>query len=299
MKPEEITNESGDDEVFAGLLKRANSSPPLAPLPLGLSEKIAAATYARPTLWDKLALVLSPAPARFALGGAVTAAVLSAVLLPRFSRLEPVKMNPSPMVIVAEPRPPAPKASEGTSERTMGNAPRPNVSAPVSTKTPAGAVAKSQADKRAVAPLAGRPLPDPRLVHAAPSSSTLADRARVALAPSTPTSSTHVAAAIPEPSAQSGQVIVAAATRSNTESQSELLPTPSPTVTRPAALVAHPSHGEVALVNSDEEERHSVNLTVTNAQMKAAQGGYQTLSASGSGYKPTGNQLSVVSGPIQ
>jgi hypothetical protein len=103
MTPEESTTETWDDEAFAALLKRADTIPSPVALPPGLSERVAAATYARPrlALWETLARVLRPAPTRFALAGALTAGVLCAVFLPRVTKPE----LPGKPIVVGQPTP--------------------------------------------------------------------------------------------------------------------------------------------------------------------------------------------------
>ncbi len=100
--------------------------------PADLRARIAAATYARPTLSRRIAALLQPAPARLALGTAVAAAVVAAVLLrapagpgpagpsiadnsatePGKPYLDPV--SPPPVVTIPSPEPPAPQATVRT-----------------------------------------------------------------------------------------------------------------------------------------------------------------------------------------
>ena len=238
MIPEEITNESRNDEAFAALLKRASSAPDTAPLPPGLSQKIAAATYARPTLWDKLALVLRPAPARFALGGALTAAALCVVVVPRLSRTE---ISPAPKTIstpqsdrVAPPQvairdqaapTPAPIISVRVTTPKKLSAPKP---------TPAPALAVSY-----VPPIVP-PTPVPPAVRIAPKESTLEDHGNITVARPASLADAHTSTVVPEPAARVGGPLATATARSSTKNEPEALPTPAPSIAQPIVVATRP-----------------------------------------------------------
>lgn len=69
--------------AFLRLSHEALSHPGVAAVPPSLHERIAMATYARPTLQSRIAAWLRPAPARLALGGAAMATVLAVAFVLR------------------------------------------------------------------------------------------------------------------------------------------------------------------------------------------------------------------------
>lgn len=116
--------------AFLERLREATRSEPLIAMPPGLSERIAAATYARPTIWSRISAALSPAPARYAFTGLAlsgAAAICWVALKPAtFVPNAPVASPTPAAVAIADPTPapvqPRPKAVAPT--------PAPIVSAP-------------------------------------------------------------------------------------------------------------------------------------------------------------------------
>lgn len=299
MIPEEITNESWDDEAFAALLKRASSAPDIAPLPLGLSQRIAAATYARPTLWDKLALVLRPAPARFALGGALTAAALCVVVVPRLSKTEiasPPKMVAPPQSDRAAPPPQvaigdvvAPTPAPIVSVRV---APPKKLSAPKPTTAPALAVAP-------VSPTVHvQPTPAPPAARIAPQESTLEDHGNITVARPASVADAHTSTVVPEPTARLGGASATATARSSTKNDPEALPTPAPSIAQPI-VVATRQPGENSGILDDtgklqtRTKRVKINLGLSDRERASMTKSTQidSLTARNSESTPTGAGL--------
>ncbi|WP_395144140.1 hypothetical protein [Armatimonas sp.] len=231
MIPEEITNESWDDEAFAALLKRASSAPDIAPLPPGLSQRIAAATYARPTFWDKLALVLRPAPARFALGGALTAAALCVIVVPRLSKTE----ISSPPKIVSPPQSDRVAPPQVVIRDQAAPTPAPIISVRVTTPKKLSAPKPIPAPVLTAAhvPPIMQPTPAARI---APQESTLEDHGNITVARPTSVADAHTSTVVPEPAARLGGALSTATARSSTKSDSEALPTPAPSIAQPIVV---------------------------------------------------------------
>ncbi len=241
MIPEEITNESWDDEAFAALLKRASSAPDTAPLPPGLSQKIAAATYARPTLWDKLALVLRPAPARFALGGALTAAALCVVIVPRLSKTE-ISSPPKTISTPPSDRVAPPKVAINDGNNIVAPTPAPPALVPAPVKPPR--LEKFSAPKPTPAPALAvsyvppivPPTPVPPAVRIAPKESTLEDHGNITVARPASVADAHTSTVVPEPAARLGGASATATARSSTKNDPEALPTPAPSIAQPIVV---------------------------------------------------------------
>ena len=83
-------------------------------MPVGLSERIAAATYARPTIWNRLAASLAPSPTRYAFGGVAlsgVAALCWVMLRPSLDLVPPTPASsPAPEQVAVVAPTPAPKA---------------------------------------------------------------------------------------------------------------------------------------------------------------------------------------------
>ncbi|WP_309718556.1 hypothetical protein [Armatimonas sp.] len=312
MNPEEITTDTLQEEAFAALLAKTLPAPSLQPLPRGLSERIAAATDARPTFWERLTVSLRPAPVRFALGGAVTAAALCAVFLPRLPKTEPTSpirvaiTTPTPAPIVpASPEPvrnetavptpsPAPDAQEQATPLVAS--PAPVVIAPTPRPVVPG-TDKRQAETVASWKRAGMVA--------------LKEKAQIGFDPS------HVSksvAPMPEMSRPQGAQGVArisvggrtAATKSETEST----PTPAPAVVQPATQVARAPRIETTLVSGDiedeklkvtEEKPFQLALGVTKEQMKQ-EGKIGSLYSGTSGAESasrSSSNLGLLSAPVK
>jgi hypothetical protein len=112
--------ESASHAAFLKLLRESTLAAPRVEMPASLSERIALATYARPSLWSRIVSALRPAPIRYATGGLALSglAVLGLVLLrpttvagPTPGPVEPtpaavafVKPTPAPILPTPEPK---------------------------------------------------------------------------------------------------------------------------------------------------------------------------------------------------
>ena len=267
MNPEEITIHELQESAFAELLTKALPAPALQALPPGLSERIAQATYARPSFWETLTLALRPAPVRLALGGALSAGVLCALFLPRLPKVPetvaPIaKTNPAvahleaktePRVVSASPAPPVAIAAVSTPTLTVPSA-RPTVKPsntsvnvkPVGTVAP---IAHENATKIAVVPFKERTRIAPEL---------------------SAVGRTHVSAS----GALSGHMTSAvtsttvASARSKGEPEVALTSVPQVTQPTPTPSTSRTPRVEVALASSEDEKPFKVALDVTNEQMK-------------------------------
>ncbi|MBB6052761.1 hypothetical protein [Armatimonas rosea] len=304
MTPEEITTDDSNEEAFASLLKQASSAPMVTMLPPGLSERIAASTYARPTLWDKLSRVLRPAPARFALAGALTAATLSAVFLPRLSKV----------TVPPPPGTPAPLAPSAAPKQTTPTTPSAPVSATPTPATPAPALAAAptQLAKSTERPATPESKPAPKLERATP-----APRAAVTPMKEQPNRDLkpQVAAGAPAPlvASPTGQVTheVAptqlAARTGSTKLEPETAPTPAPAVVSPVVVAKRSPRLETALASASEPEStpttaaseteeasRALRSMLTSVVGKKKAPDISSLSASRSGQTAAGTGLSVV-----
>lgn len=295
MDSEEITTDDLQEQAFAELLGRALPAPELQSLPLGLSERIAAATYARPSLWSKLALGLRPAPVRFALGGALTAAALVAVVLPRLPQSpvvipRPDQSNGLPVAVnnqapstsapdpngekpIIEPSPAPHTVIEPTPIPTAPNPKTPLV-AMLPQKSTATINKSTAAIKNAGVVIDPKPTPEPRktaMVVAAAEQGTHGQDLRPAV--SSVLLATHSTTGQGAPTSAEAPSSVAG--RSIEKAEADPVPTPTPTVPAPVATVARLPRTEATLA-SDEEERSAENnsfkisLAVTKKQMADA-----------------------------
>jgi hypothetical protein len=312
MLPEETTIENWDEEAFAALLKRADAAPSVVTLPPGLSERIATATYARPTLWDKLALALRPAPVRFALGGALTAGVLSALFLPRVTQPELTKKaTPMAQVAVIAPKDaplpsPAPPAEVVEQPTLVQPTPAPEKRVPVAPIT------ASPAPVRPTPSVPPRPTPTPEPPAPRPNTSrsvpavnvnALRDHGSVAIVPTKPLVDTPSATPAPtsavtaDPAAQpTTNAVVAPRTVARVES-SDAVPMSAPLTAQPSATGMRQARLATALSTSQSDEKYNLNLGITSAQMAAERGGFKSHYGFNKGVK-AGNQLNVVSQPV-
>lgn len=312
MTPEEITNDDRNDEAFAVLLKQASSAPSVSMLPPGLSERIAASTYARPTIWDKLSRVLRPAPARFALAGALTAATLSAVFLPRLSK---VTVPPPANLAVAErvdtPATPTPSA---TTEQTPLAAP----SAPASAvPTPATPALSLPTEPTRVAKNSERPARPEAKSERKQELTTPAPRATVAPMKEQPNrdlkpqvASGTPAHTVASPTGQLAHEVVPtqlAARTGSTKLEPETAPTPAPAVVSPVVVAKRSPRLETALSSASEPEStpttaaseteeasRALRSMLTSVVGKKKAPDISSLSASRSGQSAAGTGLSVV-----
>lgn len=316
MPPEETTIENWDEEAFAALLKRADAAPSVVALPPGLSERVASATYARPTLWDKLARALRPAPVRFALGGALTAGVLSALFLPRINQPEPPKKTtPTTQIALNEPSAapspsPAPPAVEAAS-------PTPVLPTPAPAKLPSAPserapIAATPAPVRTPASAAARPTRTPEPPTPRPNASrsvpavnvnALRDHGSVAIVPTKPLVEAPSATPAPtstvpaEPAAQPTTAAVVAPRAVARVESSDAVPMPAPLTAQPSSTGVRQARMTTALSTSQSDEKYNLNLGITSAQMAAERGGFKSHYGINKGVK-AGNQLNVVSQPV-
>lgn len=267
MLPEETTEQTPDEAAFVALLKRAECAPPSLAVPSALSERIAAATYARPSIWERLSQVLRPAPARYALAGALAAGTVSAVFLPRLPKPEGVRV---PVAAVTPPTTntvnptPAPRADE---EPKTVSAPRDP--APVSATLPTPSVRDVSAPGAAVdvAPRKKDPVvptnvpPTKVLPTAKPLTdtssgrrATLATNAERSVSVPSVASTAKVPVAVATPDrAEVSHSTVAARTAEPTVEPSPA--PPAPAVTRARTVVAsYRPHVEAALSATSEPE---------------------------------------------
>ena len=102
--------------AFTQAMSGAFSAAPIERPSSDLFERIAAATYARPTLRQKIAQWLAPAPTRWTIGTALAAAITLIVVLPRSENI--TISTPSPKgdaaPIAAESKPAPPKPFDAT-----------------------------------------------------------------------------------------------------------------------------------------------------------------------------------------
>jgi hypothetical protein len=237
MNPEEITTDTLQEEAFAALLAKTLPAPSLQPLPRGLSERIAAATDARPTFWERLTVSLRPAPVRFALGGTVTAVALCAVFLPRLPKTEPTK--PIKVAITA----PTPEPIHNV---VPTSTPSP---APERMTAPDAIVAPSPAPE-VIAPTPSPVAPVKRLAVAS-----LKEKAQIGFEPSQVSKSV---APIPELSHSQGAQGVAHISVGGrtvaTKSELESTPTPASAAVQPTTQVARVPRIETTLVSGDIDD---------------------------------------------
>lgn len=262
---------------------------PLSPMPTGLSERIAAATFLRPSFWDRLTATLRPAPARYALGSALLAGTLCAVFLPRLSQTNPTVVLPAPVPVI-EPTPsqapaeeivradsnptPAPPRAKRNDVTVASGAARLPVR--VAKNTPSKPVALIAAKEKASRPT------DHRLVVVAPTT---------LLAGESPKQATGVAAAV----AANTTVVVET-------------PAAPPSVTV-AAIAARPhSNGGHMTISTDDsalaeatpgDERVKVALSVTQKQVRDASGTITSLSGASGEYQSAGRNLTIVASPVR
>ncbi|MCX6365349.1 MAG: hypothetical protein NTX57_01415 [Armatimonadetes bacterium] len=309
MNPEEITTDTLQEEAFAALLAKTLPAPSLQPLPRGLSERIAAATDARPTFWERLTVSLRPAPVRFALGGTVTAVALCAVFLPRLSLSpqtpqkaeSPTQVakatNPTPSPVrVLVPTPAPPRVPEVKPDPS----PSPATPAPVlvfkATPTP-------------------EPTPTPGVIVVTPAphkknKARLApsmEKIRVASEPSTSANPTLSA-----PESTTGSVAQTINTTNTTVAagrsatlEPEAVPTPSPTLTPSVSVVTRSPRTEVASVlASDEEKPFNPLFSLTKEEKEQMKKEPKIASLSGvnsgigSGRRPGAN-VDLLSAPVR
>ena len=159
-------------QAFLERLREATRAEPLIAMPPGLSERIAAATYARPTLWSRISAALAPAPARYAFTGLAlsgAAAICWVALKPSPMALPTPGASPAPnkvAIVDSTPAPalPTPKAVAAT--------PAPFVAAPsqvalAPTPAPLDVPAPSEPVERP-APVASASVPTFTAAHPAP-----------------------------------------------------------------------------------------------------------------------------------
>ncbi len=259
MTPEEITTNELHESAFAELMGRALPAPRVQPLPPGLSERIAAATYASPSFWETFTRALQPAPVRLALGGALSAGVLCAVFLPRLPK-SPTVTSPvavtntntvvAPAKTLASPAPPRVVAA---------------VSIPAATGSKAAMVVKQE--KLLVKPLVVATTPPtftPTKVAVAP----FKERTRVA--PELVTIGHTRPSASPLPSYTAHEAVPTRVASAQSKGAPEVILTSAPLVTQPtpAPAASRTPRVDVALAGSDDEKPFKVALDVTNEQMK-------------------------------
>jgi anti-sigma factor RsiW len=267
--------------AFLKVLTKALPAPPVAALPPGLSARIAAGTYARPSLWERLLAALRPAPARYALGGAFATALVFALVVPRIERPIPVE-RPTPSTLaspavpqpLASPTPEAPQAPQGKPKATV---------APVT-------VAK--ADFTPKAPV--------KLAVSAPTLATPTDHhtEKVIVVPA---SATPAPPSLSEREAPKGASTELVATNGGSVAgPTESLPTPAPirTATLGARLQNTASMGLVEQGGDEPTEGNiKVSLNVTSKQMKDAVGKISSLSANSGEHFTTSNRLTIADAP--
>lgn len=271
MNPEEITTHELQESAFAELLTKALPAPALQALPPGLSERIALATYARPSFWETLTLALRPAPVRLALGGALSAGVLCAVFLPHLPKTPPVPVSvastqPSPKQGVAavetKTEPPAVPASPAPPVTVAAlSTPAPSVPDARPTAKPTGTSVKVKPVETAA--------PSPRESTTKVAVVPFKERTRIApelSAIGRPHASTSGALAGHTAPAVTATTVASA----RTKGEPEVTLTAAPLVTQPTPTpsASRTPRMEVALASGEEEKIFRVALDVTNEQMK-------------------------------
>jgi len=268
--------------AFLKVLTKALPAPPVAALPPGLSARIAAGTYARPSLWERLLAALRPAPARYALGGAFATALVFALVMPRVERPVTVE-RPAPSTLptpavpqqpLASPTPEAPKAPQDKPEAiaapvTVAKAdPTPKAPVPLVVSAPALATPTDHhTEKVIVVPASATPAPPSLSEREAP---------KVASAELVPTNGGSVAG------------------------PTESLPAPTPirTATLGTRFQNTASMGLVEQGGDEPTEGNiKVSLNVTSKQMKDAVGKISSLSASSGEHLTTSNRLTIADAP--
>lgn len=268
--------------AFVRLLTKALPTPPVAALPPGLSARIAAGTYARPSFWERFVSALRPAPARYALGGVLATALVCAVVLPRLPQTEVAITNvpapvPTPLVEVPKGQP-----APAVVNPSKGEAPQPHT---------AIVVATARGTKKV--PVVVTPTPAPLL-------STPTDH-RTEKVVVVPASATPAPTHLTEREAPKvASATVAAPNNNFIAGPNETLSAPTPV--RTAALGGR-LHGAAAagLVEQGgddlDEGNVKVALSVTSKQMKDAVGKISSLSANTSEHQTTGNRLMIADAP--
>ncbi len=271
--------ESASHAAFLKLLRESTLTAPHIEMPASLSERIALATHARPTLWSRIASALRPAPIRYATGGLALSglAVLALTLLRPTPSANltpgPVETAPTPATVAFVKPTPAPIL------------PTPAPRAVVATPAP---VIKTTPEPRSPVPDAPIVLPEPTpapMLRAAPPK-----RVEPTPAPK-PKASPLAPARLAEP--PSGTLSVASESRDQgvmSSSESKGL-TESETVVAEPRMVSIAGGTTAAAAHGDPAESGSVKIALNQGREKLTA---LTGQASGA-ILPTGNRISVVS----
>lgn len=115
-----------------------------------LFERIALATYQRPTVWQQIQQWLAPMPTRLTIGGVVAAGLVTLLVLPRAGQLQPPLSSP----VTNETASPALPAVSPT-ELVENRLETPSDSVTNSAEIPSGLVAKSRTNNAPFAVLPG------------------------------------------------------------------------------------------------------------------------------------------------
>ncbi len=276
--------ESASHAAFLKLLRKSTLVAPHIEMPASLSERIALATHARPTLWSRIASALRPAPIRYATGGLALSglAVLGLALL----RPTPVT-NPTPGLSEPTPATTTVALVKPTPAPVLSTpAPRPTPE-PVATLAPASVIEATPAPEPIALP---EPTPAPML-RAAPPKRVEPTPGPKSNSRKPPVPSGLAPARFAEP--PSGTLSVASESRDQgvmSAGEPKGL-TESETVIAEPRMVSIAGGTTAAAAHGDPAEIGSVKIALNQGREKLTA---LTGQASGA-ILPTGNRISVVS----
>jgi hypothetical protein len=280
--------------AFLDLLKDSATRAPAVEVPATLSERIAQATYARPTLWSRLSAALRPAPVRYATAGLALSglAALGLFLLrpggstavpgTNSSKAVQLAANPSPAPVLPTPQPPiaspappsepAPTPPPASTPLRTPEAPivRPPVEIPAPTESiaaspPRVASSATPAPRRPAPTPMARPSPLPPARLAEPPSSAV----MVAMEPDAP----------------------AAMASSELKAPGESEPViAQPRAATTIATSTAAAHGDPTESPGPKLERETIKITLNQSREKLA-----ALSAQPGANSASGNRISLVS----